>query len=213
MGRSSGGMVVALAAVMTFGAGEAPAQAAPQAAPAAGGTVQRFELDGAHTHVGFSARHMLVTNVRGKFNTFRGWIDYDAADVTRSKARIEIDVASIDTNNERRDEHLRSDDFFNAGAYPHIVFVGDRVERRGGDLFLVGTLTIRDVTRPVEIPFEMTGPVNAGGRPRLGAEGALRIDRFDYGVKWSNTIEAGGGLVVSPEIRIDLQVTALGPRS
>lgn len=208
--RAIGALGVVVASTVAV---EVRAQAAAEVGAATGSTVQRFALDAAHTHIGFSARHMLVTNVRGQFNTFRGHIDFDAADVTRSTARIEIDVASIDTNNGRRDEHLRSDDFFNAAAFPHIVFDGERVERRGGDLFLVGTLTIRDVTRPVAIPFEMTGPVNAGGRARIGAEGALRIDRFDYGVQWSNTIEAGGGLVVGPEIRIELQVTALGPRN
>jgi polyisoprenoid-binding protein YceI len=204
--RAGAGAAVMLAAVS---AGQAAAQGGPAGQAS---SVQRFDLDPAHTHVGFSARHMLVTNVRGKFNTFRGYIDYDAQDITRSTARIEIDVASIDTNNDRRDEHLRTDDFFNVERFPHIVFVGERVERRGNGLVLVGTLTMRDVTRPVEIPFEMTGPVVAGGRPRIGAEGSLRIDRFDYGVKWSNAIETGGGLVVGPEIRIDLNVTALGPR-
>jgi polyisoprenoid-binding protein YceI len=198
-------------AVLAFAATLLGAPAIVAAQPADGGTVQRFELDHAHTNIGFTARHMMVTNVRGSFNSFRGHIDLDTEDLTRSKVFVEIDVASIDTNNQRRDDHLRSDDFFDAAEYPTITFLGERVEQDGDELILHGHLTIRDVTRPVAIPFEMTGPIVAGGRPRLGAEGELRIDRFDYGVQWSNTMETGG-LVVGPEIRILLNVTALGPR-
>lgn len=189
--------------------------AVPAAAVAQGsqneGAVQRFELDVAHTSVAFMARHMMVTNVRGGFNSFRGHIDLDTEDVTRSKVYVEIDVASIDTRNQRRDDHLRSDDFFSAAQYPTITFLGERVEREGDTLILHGHLTIRDVTRPVAIPFELTGPITAGGRDRIGAEGELRIDRFEYGVQWNDAMETGG-LVVGPEIRILLNVAAVAPR-
>jgi polyisoprenoid-binding protein YceI len=179
------------------------------AQPAA--TVQRYDIDPAHTHIGFGARHLMVTTVRGKFNTFRGYIELDTVDVRRSRVNIEIDVASIDTDNQRRDDHLRSDDFFDVQRFPTITFTGDHVEPNRDGFLLHGTLGIRDVTKPVVIPFELNGPVQTGGRTRIGAEGALRINRFDYGVQWSNTMETGG-LVVAPEIRIELHVQAITPR-
>ena len=168
---------------------------------------ERYELDGAHTNIGFVAKHMLVTNVRGKFNTFSGHITLDPQDVTKSSADVTIQVASIDTDNQRRDDHLRSADFFEAERYPTIRFVSKRVEKKGNDLSLVGDLTIRDVTKEVAIPFELTGPVSNGGRKTIGAEGTLRINRFDYGLKWNRAVETGG-LVVGEEIRIELNIQA-----
>jgi polyisoprenoid-binding protein YceI len=171
----------------------------------------RFDLDPAHTQVGFTVRHLAVTNVRGRFTRFSGHVMLDEADVTRSTVEVVIDAASIDTDNERRDEHLRSADFFEAERFPNLRFVGRRVERSGDDLFLVGELTIRDVTREVRIPFEVSGPVNGGNGQRvLGAEGSLRINRFDYRLRWNRITEAVQ--VVGPEVRIDLQISARTPR-
>jgi len=168
---------------------------------------ERYEIDPAHTYIGFTAKHMLVTNVRGRFNRFSGHITLDSQDITKSSAEVTIEAASIDTDNERRDDHLRSADFFEAEKYPTIRFVSRRVEKKGESLTLVGDLTIRDVTREVAIPFELTGPVAAGNRKSIGVEASLRINRFDYGLKWNRAIETGG-LVVGEEIRIDLNVEA-----
>lgn len=168
---------------------------------------ERYELDPSHTYIGFTAKHMLVTNVRGKFNRFSGHILLDAQDVTKSSADVTIEVASIDTDNQRRDDHLRSADFFEAEKFPTIRFVSRRAVKQGDQLVLVGDLTIRDVTKEVAIPFELAGPVVSGSRKTIGVEGAVRINRFDYGLKWNRAVETGG-LVVGEEIRIELNVQA-----
>ena len=200
---------VAVAAIVAV-CSAAPTSA-QQPAPASPTSV-RYVLDGAHTYIGFSARHMLVTRVRGKFNEFEGEILLDTADITRSVANVTIQTASVDTDNDRRDNHLRSEDFFEAERFPTITFRGTGVARRGDQLFLVGDLTIRDVTRPVEIPFELNGPVGAPGEQRIGAEGELTVDRFDYGLKWDRAVETGG-LVVSREVTLELSVEARQPRA
>src|SRR5688572_5330046 len=115
----------------------------------------RYVIDKAHTYVGFNVRHMMVTNVKGKFNKFDGEILLDEADITKSSANFTIETASVDTDQERRDNHLRSDDFFNAAQYPNITFRSKRVISKADHLSLVGDLTIRDVTREVVIPFEL----------------------------------------------------------
>jgi len=171
-------------------------------------TAERYNFDTSHTQIGFVARHMLVTNVRGKFNKFEGHIMLDAQDVTRSSVQVTIDVGSVDTDNERRDNHLRSADFFEVEKFPKMTFASKKVEKRGSQLVMIGDLTIRDVTKQVEIPFELSGPVTQGGRKRIGVEAMLRINRFDYGLKWNQAVEAGG-LVVGEEIRVELNVEAV----
>jgi polyisoprenoid-binding protein YceI len=168
--------------------------------------VDRYVIDKAHTYIGFTVRHMMVTNVKGKFNRFDGEILLDEKDITKSSASFSIETASVDTDQERRDKHLRSDDFFNAEQYPAMTFRSKRVIRKGNDLSLVGDLTIRDVTREVVIPFELTGPVAAGDRKRIGVEARLTIDRFDYGLKYNRMAEAT--VVVAPEVKIELNVEA-----
>lgn len=172
----------------------------------------RYVLDRSHTTLGFSARHMLVTNVRGKFNDFSGEILLDEQNIENSSVQVTIRTASIDTDHERRDTHLRSDDFFNAELYPEITFVSKRVIDTGEGLMLVGDLTIRDNTREVTIPFELTGPVDTGqGQKRIGIAAELRVNRFDWGLKWDRAIETGG-LVVSEEVTLELNIAAATPR-
>jgi polyisoprenoid-binding protein YceI len=166
----------------------------------------RYVIDKAHSYVGFTVRHMMVTNVRGKFNKFEGEILLDQKDITKSSANFTIETASVDTDHERRDKHLRSDDFFNAEQYPVLTFRSRRVVRKGKDLSLVGDLTIRDVTREVVIPFEMTGPVQAGDRKRIGVEAHLTINRFDYGLKYNRMAEAT--VVVAPDVKVELNIEA-----
>jgi len=176
--------------------------AAPLSAP------EQYQIDGSHTYVGFEVRHMMVSNVRGQFENVQGDIVYDAADVANSSAEVRIETCSIDTNNDRRDNHLRSDDFFNCEQYPYITFRSTSVHAADDGFVMEGDLTIRDVTRRVSIPFELTGPADAGnGRKVIGAEGELVIDRHDYNVRWNRTTEAGG-LVVGPEVKVELKVAA-----
>jgi polyisoprenoid-binding protein YceI len=173
--------------------------------------VERYSFDTSHTYVGFVVRHLGVSNVKGKFNKFDGEILLDDTDITKSSVRVTIDAASIDTENERRDNHLRSADFFEAAKFPNLTFVSKRVEKKGSQLQVTGDLTIRDVTREVTIPFALNGPLkSSNGQKRIGAEGSLVINRFDYGLKWNRMTEAVQ--VVAPEVRIELSVEATTPR-
>ena len=172
---------------------------------------ERYELDRAHTYVGFVVRHLAVSNVRGKFTGFSGHVMLDEADPTRSSVSVTIDASTIDTSNERRDNHLRSADFFEVERFPNITFVSKSIERTADGLVMVGDLTMRDVTREVRVPFELSGPVDTGnGQRRIGAEATLRVNRFDFGLQWNRIQEAVQ--VVGDEVRIELAVEAATPR-
>lgn len=187
------------------------AQAAPEVAAGAAESVQRYEIDGNHSYVGFVVRHLAVANVRGKFTRVTGHVMLDENDVRNSAVSVTIDAGSIDTSNERRDNHLRSADFFDVEEFPTISFVSTGVEPTAEGFVMTGTLTIRDVTRSVSIPFELVGPVTTeSGRKRMGAEGALRVNRFDYGLQWNRIQEAVQ--VVGDEVRIELNIEANTPR-
>ena len=178
------------------------------AAPA---NVETYSFDTAHTQISFVVRHLGVSNVRGKFNKFEGQIQLDTTDITKSSVRVTIDAASVDTDNERRDNHLRSEDFFEVARFPSITFVSKRIEKTADGMVAVGDLTIRDVTREVRIPFEVAGPLKSpNGQKRLGVEGRLVINRFDYGLKWNRMTEAVA--VVDDQVRIELNVEATTPR-
>lgn len=173
-------------------------------------TVQRFEIDRNHSRVGFAVRHMGVATVRGEFRDFEGHLLLNTEDITQSKVQVVVQTATIDTGNERRDNHLRSDDFFNAERFPTITFEGHSVERTADGHALVGNLTIRDVTKEVRIPFELNGPITLDGRQRLGAEGEVTVDRKEFKLLWNNMVE--GVNVVSDEVRIELAIEAATPR-
>ena len=173
----------------------------PTQAFAAGGDEEprareTYAFDKAHTSIGFGVKHMVIATVKGRFTDYSGTVVYDTEDVTRSSIDVTIQTASINTDNQQRDDHLRSADFFDAAAYPTITFKSARIERRGERLVAIGDLTIRGVTRQVELPFQLFGPIEAMGSTRLGADATLTIDRKEYGVSWSRTLD-NGGLVVS----------------
>ncbi len=178
---------------------------------AAPDAVERYDIDRNHSRVGFAVRHMGVATVRGEFRSFEGHLVLNTQDITQSTAHVVIEAASIDTGNERRDNHLRSDDFFNAERFPTITFEGRRVEQAGDEYVLVGDLTIRDVTREVRIPFELSGPIELDGRRRLGAEGEVRVNRKEFNLLWNNMVE--GVSVVSDEVRLELAIEAATPRA
>ena len=171
---------------------------------ATGMTSEKFFLDKAHTRIGFSVKHLVISNTIGKFNDFRGTIVFDEKDTTQSSVKITITVSSIDTDNERRDTHLTSDDFFDAENHPEITFVSKKIKQRDGGYVAVGDLTIREVTKEVELPFIITGRVEGPqGHERIGFEASMSLNRFDYGLKWDKTIEAGG-LIVGEEVKISI---------
>ena len=169
-----------------------------------------YILDPTHTRIGFVARHAMVTKVRGQFNEFDGSAVIDADDFTKSTAQLTIQAASIDTRNEQRDGHLRSNDFLGLEEYPQITFVSTGVAQTGAtSLELTGDLTIKGVTNSVTVPFEFEGAAtDPYGNLRVGFEGSVVINRKDYGVSWNAALETGG-VLVSEKITLEFEVSAI----
>lgn len=169
-----------------------------------------YTLDVTHTRIGFSARHAMVTTVRGQFDDFTATAHVDTANPTASSAEVRIDAASIGTGNADRDGHLRSGDFLDVETYPELVFKTTSVTRRDADTFnLVGDLTIKDVTRPISIDFEVTGSArDPFGYLRVGFEGTTTINRKDWGLTWNAALETGG-VLVSDKIRLEFDISAI----
>lgn len=170
---------------------------------------EKFEIDASHSNVGFTVRHMVVAKVSGSFKKFSGTIIYDEQDISKSSVSVTIKTASVDTDNERRDGHLRSGDFFNATTDSIITFASKKIEKRGEGFVALGDFTLRGVTKQIELPFTILGKIkDPWGNTRLGIEASISINRFDYGVKWDNKI-ADGNLVVSDKVDITLTIEAI----
>jgi polyisoprenoid-binding protein YceI len=168
-----------------------------------------YQIDPQHTDVGFSIRHMVINNVKGSFKAFVGTIEYDGKDLMSLKAEGTIQVKSIDTGIEKRDEHLRSPDFFDVAKFPEIVFQGERVEKQGEGFALIGKFTMHGVTKEITIPFTLTGPVkDPWGQTRIGMEAHLTLNRQDYGVNWNKTLD-NGGVLVGDEVKIEINSEAV----
>jgi polyisoprenoid-binding protein YceI len=165
-----------------------------------------WEVDRSHSQIGFKVRHLGIANVRGAFNEFEVTMQFDPADLTSLQVETAIDANSIDTGNERRDDHLRSDDFFNVEQFPALTFISKEVRNAEGDAFeLVGDLTIRDVTKEVVLEAEFFGAVTQRNGRKAGFEAVATINRFDYGLKWDRVTEASG-LVVGENVEIILEL-------
>lgn len=162
-----------------------------------------WSFDKAHSKIGFSVSHLVITDVEGNFKEFDGTITTDGDNWENAKVEFTAEIASIDTDNEKRDEHLRSDDFFNAEEYPQLKFVSKSFKKVDDNEYkMVGDLTIRDVTKEVELEVELNGTVvDPWGNTKAGFNLLGEINRFDYGLKWSKAIETGG-LVVGEDVEI-----------
>ena len=163
----------------------------------------KFKVDHAHTNVGFSVKHMVIAKTTGSFTDFDASLEVDPEDMSTFMVMATIQAASIDTNNDRRDNHLRSADFLDVANHPTITFESSKLSTMGGEQVLHGNLTIRGVTNAVEIPIEIVGPVMAMGNTVVGFAGTLTIDRRDYDVAWSRQLD-NGGLVVANEVEIEV---------
>jgi polyisoprenoid-binding protein YceI len=173
---------------------------------------ERYDIDTAHSFVTFTIDHLGLSKAKGSFRDVSGAITYDAKDISKSAVEVSIKTASINTNNEARDKHLRSADFFDAEKYPEMTFKSRRVEKRGSDYVATGDLTIHGVTKEVSMPFKLNGPVkDMSGAMRLGVEAILKINRQDFGITWSKTLDTGG-LLVGNEVSIDISVEAVIPK-
>lgn len=165
-----------------------------------------FTPDRTHSSVGFKVRHLGISNVRGRFMDYDAVVRFDPEDLSTLAVDATIEVASISTENERRDNHLRSDDFFNADQYPTMQFVSKGVRSIDGPEFeLVGDLTIRDVTMEVVLEGEFFGIGAARNGRKAGFEAGTTINRFDYNLRWDSLTEAGG-LVVGEDVEIVIEM-------
>ncbi|APF41364.1 YceI family protein [Neomicrococcus aestuarii] len=169
-----------------------------------------WNLDPSHSRVGFQARHAMVTKVRGAFNDVQGRIELDAQNISNTKVDFKVRVESIDTRNADRDNHLRTNDFFDAQTHPYITFVSTNVDQVDENSFIVsGDLTIRGVTKPVTVPLELTGiQKDQNGSLRAGFEGSRRIDRRDFGLEWNVALDQGG-VLVSERISLEFELSAV----
>jgi polyisoprenoid-binding protein YceI len=165
-----------------------------------------WSIDPAHTQTMFTARHMVISNVKGQFEKTTGTVVIDEGDLARSSVEAAIDVNSINTRVEQRDGHLKSPDFFDAAKYPTITFKSTKVEKAGeGKLKVTGNLTIKGTTKPVVLEVEGPGQVvkDPGGALRRGLTATTTINRFDYGLEWNKLVEAGP--VVGKDIKIEIE--------
>jgi polyisoprenoid-binding protein YceI len=169
-----------------------------------------WTIDTAHSRVGFTARHAMVTKVRGSFTDYAGTAELNADNPAASHIDLTIDVASVNTGNEQRDGHLRTNDFFDAANYPQIRFVSTDVERLDPENYrLTGDLTIKGVTHPVSVDFEFTGvATDPYGNQRAGFEGKATINRKDWGVSFNAALETGG-VLVSEKIGLEFDISAI----
>ncbi len=171
-------------------------------------SAQKFIIDQSHSQIGFAVKHMMISTVKGNFQKFEGHIFFDAKKIEKSSVEVSLLTASIHTNNEKRDGHLRSGDFFEAEKNPQITFKSSKMEKKDKGYQAQGQLTMRGVSREVTIHFQLVGPIkNDWGKQVLAVEGDLTINRQDYGVSWNKTLDSGG-VLVSDSVKIDLNIEA-----
>jgi polyisoprenoid-binding protein YceI len=204
-------------------AGQAPPAQNPPAAQAAAAPQQRpappplgpnqWRIDAGHSQANFSVRHNVVSTVRGQLGPISGIIEYDGTDVQSVKADVTIDVSRVNTQNEKRDNHLRTDDFFNAEKFPNMTFKSRRVEPVSeGKFRLIGDLTIRDKTNEVVLEVEGPSPVMKTQRGILtGATATTKISRKQFGVLWNRMIEAMPVVSDEVQVTIDLELARPAP--
>ena len=174
-------------------------------------TAAPWSIDPDHSNVGFKVRHLMVSNVRGDFGKVTGLVEIDDKDLTKSKVEVTIDTASINTGVAKRDEHLKSADFFDVAKYPTMTFVSQKVKKASNDrLQVYGLLTLHGVTR--EVVLDVEGPTRAykdpWGNIKRGATAIAKINRKDFGLSWNAAIESGG-VAVGEEVTIALEIELL----
>ena len=173
----------------------------------ASAAAQTWQIDTAHSRAQFTVRHLVIADIRGDFGAVTGTVVYDGKDLTRAKVNATIDVKSISTRVDARDEHLKSDDFLDVANHPTMTFVSTSITPKGkGTYNMAGNLTIRGTTKPVV--FELTqpaGPVTTRGATKIGASASGKINRKDFGVKYHEVLD-NGGLGVADEVFIQLDV-------
>jgi len=166
-----------------------------------------YKIDAAHSEITFKVKHLMISSVTGSFTTFDATLESSKEDFSDAKVSFEADVNTITTGNEQRDAHLKSDDFFAAETYPKLTFVSKEIKKVDDENFkLIGDLTIRDVTKPIELSVEYGGTItDPWGQVKAGFEIAGKINRKEFNLLWSAVTETGG-IVVSDEVKLQLNV-------
>lgn len=170
--------------------------------------MKNWNVDAAHSSIGFSVKHMMVSKVRGNFGDFGATVVANEADLTNANIAFNINVASINTGNEDRDNHLRSGDFFNVEEFPEIKFVANNISKNDDEYKIAGDLTIKDITKPVVFEAEYEGKgTNPWGQEVVGFTAETKINRDDFGLTWNQALETGG-VLVGKDIKITVELEA-----
>jgi len=168
----------------------------------------QWEIDKAHSSVGFTVKHLVISKVKGSFTDFSGVINFDGKDFPSSSVEMKIMMNSVDTDDKKRDDHLRSPDFFDVEKFMEMSFKSTKVIKGEGNSFqIVGNLTIKDVTKEVTFECEFNGTVAFMGTNKAGFSAKTTINRQDFGVKWSKTLDTGS-LIVGNDVEIYLEIEA-----
>ena len=171
----------------------------------------KWSIDKSHSNLEFSVRHMMISNVRGRFKSFSGDVSLDLDNLADSNVKLDIDAGSIFTNEEDRDKHLKSPDFLHIEKFPRVKFESAKISKVGNQLDIEGKLTIKDVTKDVSISGELQGPIkDLYGKKRIGFDGGTTIVRKDYGLTWNMMLE-GGGILVGDNVKIDIHMELTSP--
>ncbi len=164
-----------------------------------------WEIDPAHTSAGFKVRHLMIANVKGEFTGVTGKLNLDDKDILKSSVEVSMDVASVNTGNSKRDEHLKTADFFDAAKFPKLTFKSTKVEKQGDKLAVTGDLTLHGVTKPVTLQVEFTSEVkDPWGNTRRGATATGKVNRKEFGLSWNKTLD-GGGVAVGEEVQLNIE--------
>ncbi len=170
---------------------------------------QNWNFDQAHSQVGFTIKHMMFAKVRGSFGEWEGNFSFDPEDPAHSKVSATIQVASIDTSNDQRDDHLRSGDFFDVEEFPVMTFESTRWTKNGSKYSVEGNLTIRDVSKAITLDVEHSGTgTDPWGNTRAAFTASTTINRKEFGLTWNQALEAGG-VLVGEDVNIDIEVQAV----
>jgi polyisoprenoid-binding protein YceI len=165
-----------------------------------------YKIDVDHSDVMFKVKHLMISTVTGYFKKFDATLELSEEDLSDAQVTFEADINSVDTKNEQRDGHLKSDDFFNAESYPKMTFKSTGIKKAGDEFILTGNLTIRDITKLIDLKVEYNGKtIDPWGMERMGFEISGKINRKEYGLKWSAVTEAGG-IVVADDVKLAMNV-------
>ncbi|MCX7010453.1 MAG: YceI family protein [Kiritimatiellaeota bacterium] len=170
-----------------------------------------YQVDPVHSTVAFAIKHLGISEVRGAFTNFTGKINYDPAKPEEFKASGTVEVASINTGNKLRDDHLRSLEFFDAAKLPEIKFETTGIKKDDGEWVVSGKFTLHGVTKEIKLRGELSGPVqDPWGKTRIGLAATTKINRLDYGIIWNKTLDKGG-VMIGEEVKISLNIEAVQP--